>query len=192
MSRLPRTLLLVVCAAWQSVCAAQPWLVNPQSSEIIFIAIQEGSAFTGCFERFDIELKFDPNHLESSYFNVSIDTASINTKAPDRDEILRSAEFFDINQWPDATFNTTQITSLGNGFYLATATLKIRDKAQQLYFPFKLRILKQNPPLLTGSGELLINRFDFDLAQGEWRDTRIIGEQVLIRVKLKASKLMRR
>ncbi len=192
MYRLPPTLILLVCAAWQQVCAASLWTVNHQSSEIGFIAIQEGNAFTGHFERFDVELSFDPEHLDSSYFRVIIDTGSVNTQSPERDEILRSTDFFDISQWPHARFNTNLITSLGNGFYLASATLQIRDQTLILYFPFQLSVLKQNRSLLSGSGELLINRFDFDLAQGEWRDTRIIGEQVLIRVKLKASKPIRR
>ena len=192
MSSLPSTLLFLVCAACSVPNHAKAWQVDHSESQISFFAIQEGIQFPGKFERFQAQIVFDPDKLNSSYFKVAIDTTSVNTQAKERDDILRSREFFDTERWPDAFFKTTRIVSTGEHRYEATALLKIRDIERPVHFPFQLTIQhQQGQTTLIGTGKLSINRFDFNLAQGEWSDTQLIGTEVLIKVRLKATQQAR-
>ena len=58
----------------------------------------------GEFNEFDIEVEGDINQLESSKVKVTIQAASIDTKNEDRDNHLRSADFFDVEHYPTITF----------------------------------------------------------------------------------------
>ncbi len=192
MSSLPSTLLFLMCAACSIPNPAKAWQVDHSESQISFFAVQEGIQFPGKFERFQAHIVFDTSALNSSHFNVAIDTASVNTQAKERDEILRSREFFDTEHWPKAFFKTNRIVATGEHQYEATALLKIRGIERQIHFPFQLTIQhQQGQTILIGTGELSINRFDFNLAQGEWSDTQLIGTEVLIKIRLKATQQAR-
>lgn len=187
--RYPTTLLAIFF--WISpptLAAADLWQVDYDNSILEFSAIQEGSPFQGEFKLFRAEIAFDPNHLKTSYFRVSVNTSSVDTRATDRDEILRSDAFFHIDRWPEATFTTLTISPQQEGFYQALAQLRIRDIEKQVLFPFQAKIIQQkNQFRLFGEGELSINRFDFNMAQDDWADTRLIGETIKIRVMIQAT-----
>lgn len=68
----------------------------------------------GAFDRLKGELTFDPKTPSQSQISVEIEAASINTGEPKRDEHLRSADFFDVSQFPLLTFKSTSIEVVGS------------------------------------------------------------------------------
>ena len=69
-----------------------------------------------------------------------VDMTSVETGDSERDQILRSADLFDVKRWPEARFKTTSITRREGNRYLAQAELTIRDQTRQIPFPFTLEI----------------------------------------------------
>jgi polyisoprenoid-binding protein YceI len=77
----------------------------------------------GRFIQWTGSLAFDSEALERSRVDVQIDAASSDTREPQRDAHLRSADFFDVQKFPTLTFVGTGIEHLGDNEYKLTGDL---------------------------------------------------------------------
>jgi polyisoprenoid-binding protein YceI len=95
------------------------WTIDPNHSVLEF-AVKHMMFTTakGRFEDFAGTIKFDPDNVASSSVEVTIQTASIATNTADRDAHLRSADFFDAEQYPTATFRSTSVEGDGEDFVI--------------------------------------------------------------------------
>ncbi len=112
--------------AGKRVPEAGTWLIEHSHTYIEFVARHLVVAkVRGRFKEFSgvIEVAEDP--LESEV-TVSIDAASIDTGTHDRDRHLRSAQFLDVDRYPEITFESTSIESVEGGWQI-TGELTIRD-----------------------------------------------------------------
>ncbi|MEM7007767.1 MAG: YceI family protein [Thermodesulfobacteriota bacterium] len=86
------------------------YTIDQAHSQVIFkvkhLAI---STVTGRFDVFEGSYAFDSEDISNSNVNADIKAASINTNEKDRDDHLRSKDFFDVEQYPDITFKSTSI-----------------------------------------------------------------------------------
>lgn len=78
----------------------------------------------GKFDRFEGSLQLDEKDVSKSKLAVSVDVASVNTNVKDRDDHLRSADFFEVEKFPKMTFNATK-EELKNGRLLVTGELSL-------------------------------------------------------------------
>lgn len=94
------------------------WTLDPAHSEITFtvrhLAI---SKVRGSFERFDVTIVTAENPAESRV-EATIDVASVNTNQPQRDEHLRSSDFFLVSEHPTMTFVSSGLDVDGDEFVL--------------------------------------------------------------------------
>src|SRR5690606_1261386 len=67
------------------------------------------SWLVGRFDNFSGEFTYDPKKVESSKINVTIDTKSVNSNHAERDKHLRSADFLNVDKFPEAKFVSTKI-----------------------------------------------------------------------------------
>jgi polyisoprenoid-binding protein YceI len=90
--------------------------INGDHSAVFFTIGHVGIAdFTGRFDRISGSYTLDRRDPAKDQTNIVIPAASINTNLALRDEHLRSAEFFDVQQYPDITFVSTRYTPTGKG-----------------------------------------------------------------------------
>ena len=82
---------------------------DESAGRLEFSAIQAGARFTGAFTRFRAALDFDPAHPASGRLDVTVEVASIDTEDPERDEILRGADFFQAGEHPQSVFHAGRI-----------------------------------------------------------------------------------
>lgn len=66
------------------------------------------STFIGRFGDFDASLDFDPENIENSSVEVIVNTASIDVNLPEFEEDLRGGSWFDVENYPQAIFRTTE------------------------------------------------------------------------------------
>lgn len=179
---------LFLGAVASSAISAAPWQVDYSTSVLKFTALQEGRVIEGHFTKFDADIWFDSAQLTDSRFQVCIDMKSVDTGSSERDEILESEDFFHTARWPKAYFKTLTIEHKGGIKHEASARLKIRDIEQLVKLPFDLKISsEQSPKVLFGEGRLKIDRFDFDMARGDWSDTSVVGAEIDIHVTIRAT-----
>lgn len=165
------------------------WRLLPAKSTLAFVFGQAGTDERGQFRSFPSRLRFDPGTLEQSGFDVSVDMKSVDTADKDRDEILLSKDMFAVQQWPQAHFKTLKIEKRGDNEYLAEAELTIRDQTRPIPFPFRLMISEeQGKQVFRLQSEISINRLDFGVGQGEWKDTTWIANEVQIQVDIQAER----
>ena len=73
--------------------------------------------------------------MSKSSARVVLKAASVDTRNNDRDNHLRSADFFDVEKWPDITFESTQIEEVSDNAYVISGHLTIRDVTKPVTIP---------------------------------------------------------
>ena len=76
--------------------------------------------------------------LADSNAEVIIQTASVDTRSADRDTHLRSADFFDVETYPEIRFVSSAIDEVDEGSYIVTGDLTIRDTTKTVSVPLEL------------------------------------------------------
>lgn len=77
-------------------------------------------------------LEFDPANPRASAVEVTIDAGGLWTGEPDRDAHLRSADFLDVDNYPNITFKGDQVEVIGDHDYNLTGELTIRGVTRQV------------------------------------------------------------
>jgi polyisoprenoid-binding protein YceI len=140
-----------------------------------------GINVNGAFDAFDANILFDPDHLNDSKFDVSIDASSINTDNSLRDNHLREGPFFDVKNFPLIRFISTRIVpSTKKGTLIVFGKLSIKDQTKDISFPFTA---EESLNSYLFEGALTINRKDFHVGE-----TNIISDNVEISLSVFATK----
>ncbi len=180
---------LVFAFAPFSALASSAWKVE-ESSTIKFIAKQGGAPVEGVFEAFKATIIFSAEQLEKSEIEVVIDVASVNSQSRQRDDAIRAPGLFDAKRWPMATFRSKSFKRVRDDGFEVVADLTMRDQMREVTLPFTLEILphpeKEGHIQAHAVGELAVNRLDYGIGQGLWKDTSIIPNEVIILIDLKA------
>jgi polyisoprenoid-binding protein YceI len=142
------------------------------------------SKVKGEFNEFDIEVEGDVNQLEASKVKVTIPASSIDTKNEDRDNHLRSADFFDAEKYPNITFISDSVKKVSDHEYEVTGQLTIKDVTKTETFKVEFNGQSKHPmtgDIIAGFDvEGQINREDYGLTWNAALETGgfLIGKEV--------------
>src|SRR4030095_8915589 len=142
--------------------AATQWTLQPRESKLTFVGTQARAEFEGAFERFTADIKFDPQDLAGSRFDVKIDTASANSRDSERDEAHKRDDPF---------------AGKGGNKFPASGKLTLRNVTREVPIEFTFE-QKNGSAWLKGSAQL--KRLDFGVGQGDWKDTENVGNDVKV------------
>lgn len=112
--------------ATQAGISVGSWQIDGAHTEIGFSVRHLMSKVRGTFESFSGTL-VTADDIADSRVSVEVDLSSINTGESGRDEHLRSNDFFDVEQHPKMTFDTTGVTASGDQEYTLVGNLTIKD-----------------------------------------------------------------
>lgn len=90
------------------------------------------STVRGRFNQVGGTIEFDPENPAGSAVHAKIDTSSITTGQDQRDDHLRSADFFEVERWPDMTFESTKVDVKDDRHSKVTGNLTIRDTTKEV------------------------------------------------------------
>ncbi len=123
MKRIINVIAAVVILAIPIFASAASWSIDPDHSSVGFkVRHMMVSNVKGDFGKFNGVVEIDDKDLTKSKVEVVIDTTSINTGVAKRDDHLKSADFFDVANYPTMTFVSSKVKKAGNG------TLKVYGK----------------------------------------------------------------
>jgi polyisoprenoid-binding protein YceI len=159
------------------------WTTVAASSSIEFTGTLAGGDFTGQFQRFVASIAFDPANLAGSRFRVVIETGSANTADAERDVALAGDDFFATSRWAKATYDASQFAATGPGQYEARGRLTIRGITRDVPVAFSFKPTAGGRSAIL-SGRADVRRLDFGIGQGEWQETKWLGDDVRIRFEL--------
>jgi polyisoprenoid-binding protein YceI len=120
---------------------------------------------------------------------VSLETSSINTREPQRDEHLRSADFFDVTNHPAITFRSTRIAAAGAGLFRLTGNLTIRGVSKEVTFNVEGPTPSVKDPWGNNRSGVVatakINRKDFGLVYNAILESGgvMVGDEVSITIE---------
>ena len=166
------------------------WQIDPAHSAAHFsVRHLMISNVRGEFSKLSGNVLLDPADLTRSTVAVRLETASINTREPQRDEHLRSADFFDVANYPETTFQSKYITAAGPDRFKLTGDLTIRGVTKEVTFDVE----GPTPPMKDPWGNTRagvtatakINRKDFGLV---WNSVIegggvVVGDEVSITIE---------
>ncbi|QNP49667.1 YceI family protein [Diaphorobacter aerolatus] len=159
---------------------AQQALV-PAQSEISFVSKQMGVPVEGKFKKFDAQVSFDPAKLATSKVAFTIDTGSATLGVKETDAELPKSVWFNVPKFPQATFQSSSIKSVGAGKYEVTGKLNIKGASQDVVVPVTLT---QSGATTTAQGSFPIKRLSFKIGENEWADTSMVADDVQVKFKL--------
>lgn len=113
------------------------WTIDPTHSEIGFkVKHMMFSNVSGKFERFEASAEVEGENFAAGTFRFSADAASISTGNEDRDNHLRSADFFDVANHPTLEFVSTGAKAISDSEFELTGDLTLRGATK----PVVLRV----------------------------------------------------
>lgn len=160
--------------------SAQQALVPAQSS-IGFTAKQMGVPLQGHFKKFTAQVAFDTAKLGSSKISFSVDTGSATLGSRETDAELPKAVWFNVPQFPQATFESSSIKALGAGKFEVLGKLNIKGTTRDVVVPVSLT---QNGATTTATGTLALKRLAYKIGENEWADTSMVADDVQVQFKL--------
>ena len=176
-------ILLAAVAAEAAPTDAPAYELEPSGSSLKFLAIQQGAKFESRFETFAARVQFDPTKPETGQILARIKLASVDTGNPERDEILKAADWFGVSQWPEAVFAADRIVRASDG-YAASGTLTIRGVSRPVTLSFRWTPAAGGKPARLNGGAA-VERLAFGVGQGDWQDTAYVGNAVTVQVDIR-------
>lgn len=129
-----------------SAIAQTTWVEDPMHSKLGFTVTHLGIAdVPGYFDEYNVAITSSKPDFSDAVVELTADIKSINTKVEQRDNHLRSADFFDAEKYPTMTFKSTAIRKLKNGNYELTGDLTIHGTTKQVKVNMLHRGTTENP-----------------------------------------------
>lgn len=169
------------------------WIIDQSHSQVGFeVKHMMVSKVKGDFGSYtaDIDAE-DLADLTTAQISFSFDVASINTRSEDRDNHLKSADFFDVEKYPTITFKSTNIKKSGDD-YKVTGDLTIKDVTKPVTFDVEYGGKGKNPwgvEVYGFEAETKINREEFGLTWNAALETGgvLVGKDIKIKVELEVN-----
>ena len=141
------------------------------------------SKVTGKFSKFTVELDYDEKDVTKSSVMATIDAKSIDTGIDARDNHLRTADFFDVEKYPEITFKSKKVEKKGNNLSVM-GDFTMHGVTKEITIPFKV-VGKQKKPgkeidTIGFTGSLVINRADYGINYQNKNVPNWIGDNVEI------------
>lgn len=175
----------------QTATAVRTLEIDRSHSEVAFQVRHLLSKVRGRFAEFGGTLHYDESNPQNSRVDVTIQARSIDTAEADRDKHLRSADFFDVEQFPMLTFVSTSVAPRGENAYDVAGNLTIRGITQQVVLPASFLGTASDPwgnTKFVFEAELTLNRKDFGLSWNAALETGgfLVGDEVRVSLSVQA------
>ena len=171
------TMLAVVCG--------MPWVTYGKGIDISQSVIsaqfkQLGVPVSGQFKKLSGQVEFDQKKIEKTTGSVDIDVASFDLGDKDYNAEVAKKDWFDAKTYPKASFSLSKVTANG-ALFQANGQLSIKGKTLPLQFPVIISTINGRQVF---TGQVPVKRLFFNIGEGEWKDTSIVADEVVIKFKI--------
>lgn len=183
-------LLLFGFFSAQTVSAQAPsWKIDNYHSNIAFTINHYFTPIPGTFHDFTGTINFDPENPETGEIDIVVQVASVDTDVERRDDHLRTADFFEVETYPEMHFRSSDIRGHGDNQFTAHGLITIKDVTKEIELPFELLgvtedVMNPGNTIAGLQGSLNLNRLDFGVGVGNFASTAVIGSDVNINIFL--------
>lgn len=176
--KIAQKLLGILFAA--HIAFADAAAIDAGRSAVTATFTQIGVDVTAKFKSVNGVIEFDPANPAGGKAQIAVALASFDLGEPEYNKEVQKKEWFDSAQFPQATFVSSGIKVTAPGKLLVQGKLTIKGKALDVSMPVTFR---QDAKTLTFEGTLPIKRLYFDIGEGEWKETDMLADEVIIKFK---------
>jgi polyisoprenoid-binding protein YceI len=169
------------------------WTVDASHTSVGFsVKHMMVSKVRGRFTGVEGTIEGNPEDLTGANINFTIDATTIHTNSDDRDNHLRSADFFDTETFPKITFVSTNIVKKGDNEYDVTGDMTVKDVTKKITFEAEYEGTGKNPwgvDVAAFEVEGKISRKDFGLTWNQALEAGgvLVGDDIKITIDLQAN-----
>lgn len=186
-------LLPLILSAAGAIAGAENWDIDKAHSGVYFDIRHTYATVRGQFEEYSGTVQFDPDNLNVSSVEFEVKTKSVNTGIPNRDNHLRSEEFFAVDDYPVMKFKSSAVKPKEGNQYTLEGILTIKGTSMKISVPMTYYGTRDNP-LKKGQrvagfeARFSIDRLDFKVGPGKYAQMGVIGKKVDILIALEVLK----
>lgn len=175
-----------------ALAAADPavYKVDADHSGVGFTIRHFVSNLSGRFREFDGVIKYDRQNPAASSVEFRVRAASIDTTNNDRDEHLRSKDFFEVQKYPLLTFTSTRVVPKDANTLEVTGNLTMHGVTRQVTFPVELLGTVRTPRGEKAGFEagFTVNRKEYGISWNDVLDSGpLLGDEVKIKIEVEAN-----
>ncbi len=165
--------------------AGDKYVIAPENSKIEFAGSNVTGTHTGSFGKFSGTINY-LGQPEKSSVNITIDVNSLTADAPKLTEHLKTADFFDVAKYPEATFVSTEIKAGGEkgASHTITGNMNLHGFTKSITFPATIVV---TPDAITVDSTFSINRKNFGINYAGATDN-LIRDDVLLTLHVRGVK----
>lgn len=159
--------------------------ITPQNSKIEFVGSKVTGSHNGSFQDFSGQIDYTGN-VEQSRVNITMKTDSLTTDTPDLTKHLKTADFFDVAKYPEATFESTAIKTGGEkgASHTVTGNLTMHGVKKSVTFPATIAV---TPDVASVDANFSVNRKDFGINYAGAADN-LIRDDVVMKLTIRGNK----
>lgn len=148
----------------------------------------------GAFNDFEGLITVDPEHPDRSAVELTVQVASIDTRNADRDQHLRTNDFFDAPQFPTIVFKSSRVDQVDEGHFIVSGEVTIRGVTKEISIPLDFIGVEKDPMgnLRAGfEGSRRIDRQDFGLKWNTALDSGgvLVSDKITLEFEVSAIKV---
>jgi polyisoprenoid-binding protein YceI len=185
---------LTLALALPALAMAEPvgYKVDADHSGVSFTIRHFVTNMPGRFRDFDGLIKYDRQNPASSSVEFTVKAASIDTANNDRDEHLRSKDFFDVEKFPTLTFTSTKVVPKGDNELEVTGNFTMHGVTKQITIPVEVLGFAKTPRGEKGGFEtsFKVNRKEFGITWNNMMDSGpVLGDEVKVSIAIEANRV---
>lgn len=156
---------------------------DPAKSSVTATFTQMGVPVEAKFKQFSAQIDYDAAKPAASKASVDIMTGSFDLGDPEYNKEVTKKEWFNAAQFPKASFVSSSIAPAGAGKLNVSGKLTIKGRSANVSFPLTV---KSEGGKQVFEGQLPIKRLAFNIGEGEWKDTSMVADEVVIKFRVTA------
>jgi len=181
-------------AATPTLTTATTWTIDPTHTAVEFsVRHMMVSTTKGRFTGVSGTLVIDEQNPDRSHAEVTIDASTVDTREDKRDAHLRSADFLEVETYPEITFKSTRVVPTGGNEYKIYGTLTVHGVSREVVLNTEYNGQNKTPwgsEVVGFSADTKISRKDYGLTYNPALETGgfVVGDEVKIHLEVEAIK----
>jgi polyisoprenoid-binding protein YceI len=170
------------------------WALDTAHSSVEFsVRHMMFAKVNGSFNSFDASIEADPTDLTTANIEFTVDVTTVDTRNTDRDNHLRSGDFFDVENHPKMTFKSSNIVKTSEGVYDVTGDLTLRGVTRPETFVVTYEGTGKDPwgnEKVGFSAEGKIKRSEYGLTWNAALETGgvLVGDDIKVSIIIQAAR----
>ncbi len=173
--------LLFAATLWFAASATWAQAIDASRSSVSATFTQMGVPVEGKFKKVGGQVGYDAANPSAAQAKVDVDVASFDLGDPQYNHEIQQKDWFDGAHFPAASFVSTSVKAAGAGRLEVGGKLTIKGRSVNLNVPLSVRT---DAGATVFEGSVPIRRLAFAIGEGEWKDTALLADEVIVKFRL--------